>query len=73
VYLEAVSRLGLTPAECAAVEDSSNGLRAAAAAGLAVVCVPHGVYPPAPDALERADLIVTSLDELTPEVVAELR
>lgn len=73
VYLEAVSRLGLTPAECAAVEDSSNGLRAAAAAGLAVVCVPHGVYPPAPDALERADLVVTSLDELTPEVVGKLR
>ena len=51
VYLAAVSRLGLQPAECAAVEDSSNGLRSAAAAGLAVVCVPHGVYPPAADAL----------------------
>jgi HAD superfamily hydrolase (TIGR01509 family) len=73
VYLEAVARLGLTPEVCAAVEDSSNGLRAAAAAGLAVVCVPHGVYPPAPDALAMADLVVTTLDQLTPEAVGELR
>ncbi len=73
VYLEAVARLGLTPEVCAAVEDSSNGLRAAAAAGLAVVCVPHGVYPPAPDALASADLVVTTLDELTPEAVGKLR
>jgi HAD superfamily hydrolase (TIGR01509 family) len=73
VYLAAASRLGLAPQVCAAVEDSSNGLRAAAAAGLAVVCVPHGVYPPAPDALAQADLVITSLDELTPEAVAKLR
>ncbi len=73
VYLEAVARLGLAPEVCAAVEDSSNGLRAAAAAGLAVVCVPHGVYPPAEDALALADLVVTSLDELTPEAIGKLR
>jgi HAD superfamily hydrolase (TIGR01509 family) len=73
VYLAAVEALGLTPAVCAAVEDSSNGLRAASAAGLAVVCVPHGVYPPAPDALALADLVVDSLDDLTVEAVAKLR
>jgi beta-phosphoglucomutase-like phosphatase (HAD superfamily) len=55
------------------VEDSSNGLRAAAAAGLAVGCVPHGVYPPAPDALALADMVITTLDELTPEAVGKLR
>jgi HAD superfamily hydrolase (TIGR01509 family) len=73
VYLEAVSRLGRTPAVCVAVEDSSNGLRAATAAGLALVAVPHGVYPPAPDALARADLVIDSLDELTVEAVQKLR
>jgi HAD superfamily hydrolase (TIGR01509 family) len=73
VYLAAVHALGLTPAVCAAVEDSSNGLRAAAAAGLAVVAVPHGTYPPAPDALALADLVVHSLDELTVEAVGKLR
>jgi HAD superfamily hydrolase (TIGR01509 family) len=69
VYLEAVRRLGEEPARCAAIEDSSNGLRAAAAAGLRVVAVPNRAFPPAPDALAAADVVLRSLDELTPEVV----
>jgi HAD superfamily hydrolase (TIGR01509 family) len=73
VYLAVARRLGLPPAACAAVEDSSNGLRSAAAAGMAVVAVPHGVYPPAPDALAQASLVVSDLDELTVESVATLR
>ena len=51
VYLEAVSRLGLAPRVCAAVEDSSNGLRSAAAAGCVVIAIPHAAFPPAADAL----------------------
>jgi HAD superfamily hydrolase (TIGR01509 family) len=73
VYLAAASRLGLSPEVCAAVEDSSNGLRSAAAAGLAVIAVPHGIYPPAADALEAASLVIDDLDELTVEAVEKLR
>ncbi|GAA4590093.1 HAD superfamily hydrolase (TIGR01509 family) [Actinoplanes octamycinicus] len=73
VYLTAVAKLGLTPQVCAAVEDSSNGLRAAGAAGLAVIAVPHGVYPAAPDALAQASLVVEAVTEVTPEAVAALR
>ena len=73
VYLAAAGKLGLDPSVCAAVEDSSNGLRAAGAAGLAVIAVPHGVYPPAPDALALAALVVTNVAELTPQVVEQLR
>jgi HAD superfamily hydrolase (TIGR01509 family) len=73
VYLEAASRLGVDPRLCAAVEDSSNGLRSAAAAGYAVIAVPHGVYPPAEDALAAASLVVDNLDELTAEAVGKLR
>jgi HAD superfamily hydrolase (TIGR01509 family) len=72
VYLIAARRLGLDPAVCAAVEDSSNGLRAAAAAGMKVVAVPHGVYPPAQDALDASSLVVPSLSELTGEALAKL-
>jgi HAD superfamily hydrolase (TIGR01509 family) len=72
VYLAAAEKLGLSPAACVAVEDSSNGLRSAGAAGMAVVAVPHGVYPPAPDALDHASLVVGSLRELTAEAVAKL-
>jgi HAD superfamily hydrolase (TIGR01509 family) len=73
VYLTAVARLGLTPEVCAAIEDSSNGLRSAGAAGLAVIAVPHGVYPAAPDALAQAALIVKTVTEITPDAVAALR
>ncbi len=40
VYLQMVAALHLRPAECIALEDSSNGLRAATAAGLATVITP---------------------------------
>jgi HAD superfamily hydrolase (TIGR01509 family) len=72
VYLEAAARLGVTPAACAAVEDSSNGLRSAAAAGLAVIAVPRPEYPPAPDALRQARVVLDSLTELTTDTVAAL-
>ena len=73
VYLTAAEKLGLAPAVCAAVEDSSNGLRSAAAAGLAVVAVPHGVYPPAEDAIAKASLVVSDIGALSVEEIDRLR
>jgi len=72
VYVEAAARLGVPPAACAAVEDSSNGLRSAAAAGMAVIAVPRPEYPPAPDALRQARVVLDSLTELTTDTVAAL-
>jgi HAD superfamily hydrolase (TIGR01509 family) len=72
IYLAVAGRLGKPPAACAAVEDSSNGLRAAAAAGLAVIAVPHPKYPPAPDAIEAARLVLPGLADLTADKVAAL-
>jgi HAD superfamily hydrolase (TIGR01509 family) len=72
VYLSVAERLGLDPARCVAVEDSSNGLRAASAAGAQVIAIPRPQYPPDPDALELARLVLTSLADLTPAVVAAL-
>ena len=40
VYLQMLAALKLGPADCIALEDSSNGLRAATAAGLATVITP---------------------------------
>lgn len=40
LYLEAARRLALPPSHCLAFEDSYNGVRAAAAAGMPVVMVP---------------------------------
>jgi beta-phosphoglucomutase-like phosphatase (HAD superfamily) len=72
VYLEATRRLGVPPAASAAVEDSTNGLRSAAAAGLTVIAVPRPEYPPAEDAIKQARVVLGSLTSLTPEVVAAL-
>ena len=69
VYLEAARRLGVAPERCAAIEDSTNGLRAAAGAGMRVVAVPNPSYPPDPDALAQADSVVESVRALTPVVV----
>jgi HAD superfamily hydrolase (TIGR01509 family) len=66
VYLAAAAELGVEPGRAAAVEDSSNGLRSAAAAGTLVVAIPNREFPPAQDALALADLVLGSLDELTP-------
>ena len=71
VFLEALRRLGIEDAgEAAGVEDSHNGILAARAAGLRVIAVPNAEFPPGPDALEAADVVLGGLDELTPAVVA---
>lgn len=72
VYLAATGRLGVPPTACVAVEDSSNGLRAAAAAGLIVVAVPRPEYPPAPDSLALASVVCADIAELTIDLVAGL-
>jgi HAD superfamily hydrolase (TIGR01509 family) len=72
IYLAVTGRLDRPPRRCAAVEDSANGLRAAAAAGLRVIAVPRPKYPPGPDALSLAALVLPSLAGLTPDVVAGL-
>jgi HAD superfamily hydrolase (TIGR01509 family) len=69
VYLAAAERLATAPTACAGVEDSSNGLRAAVAAGLTVIAIPRPEYPPAADALAAARLVLPSLTVLTPDTI----
>jgi HAD superfamily hydrolase (TIGR01509 family) len=69
VYLEAARRLGVAPEACAAVEDSHNGIRSAKAAGMRVVAIPNPSFPPGPEALAEADVVLDSLAELTPEAI----
>ncbi len=69
VYLEAARRLEVPPPHCIAVEDSTNGLRSAIAAGMAVIAVPNPAHPPERSALSAAAAVLDSLDALTPETV----
>ena len=69
VYLEAARQLGAEPARCAAVEDSHNGILAARAAGMRVLAIPNGRYPPGAEALAAADAVLRSVADLTAAVV----
>ena len=72
VYLEAARRLRVEPAECVAIEDSTNGIRSAHAAEMAVIAVPNRDFPPEPEALALAAVVLDSLEQLTPERVRAL-
>jgi beta-phosphoglucomutase-like phosphatase (HAD superfamily) len=69
VYREAIQRLGVDPSGSLAVEDSSNGVRAAAAAGLAVIAVVHEPYPLAPDAAALVAKVHHSLAGVKGEIM----
>jgi HAD superfamily hydrolase (TIGR01509 family) len=70
VYLEAARRLGVAPEACAAVEDSHNGILSARAAGMRTIAIPNPAFPPEPDALAQADVVLGSIRELTSAVAA---
>lgn len=68
VYLAAAERLGAGPASCAAIEDSLNGLRSASAAGMLALGVANRhTDRRAQEAI--ADMVVDSLDALTPKLL----
>jgi HAD superfamily hydrolase (TIGR01509 family) len=69
IYLAVAKRLGQDPALCVAIEDSSNGVRSAARAGMKVIAVPDHRYPLDDDAQQRAGLVVAGLDAISPEAV----
>jgi HAD superfamily hydrolase (TIGR01509 family) len=62
IYLEAARRLGRSPAECIALEDSDAGVLAASAAGMVTLCVPD-LKPPSDSATRAASCVLGSLDE----------
>jgi HAD superfamily hydrolase (TIGR01509 family) len=72
IYLAVTAELGCPSPDCAAIEDSANGLRSAAAAGLRVIAIPQPRYRPEPDALAQASLVLPSLAELTVDAVSAL-
>jgi HAD superfamily hydrolase (TIGR01509 family) len=70
VYLEAARRLDAPPERCAAIEDSTNGLLAADAAGMRVIAIPNAAHEPEARALRGAARTLNSIAELTPAIVA---
>jgi HAD superfamily hydrolase (TIGR01509 family) len=64
VYLRALAEMDADAARTAAIEDSTNGIRSAHAAQLAVIAIPNREFPPDADALSLAASIVSRLDDI---------
>jgi HAD superfamily hydrolase (TIGR01509 family) len=69
VYLEAARRLQIAPERAAAIEDSHNGIRSAKVAGMRVVAIPNPHFPPDEESLADADVVLPSVERLTPDVI----
>ena len=63
VYLVAANHLGVEPTRCVAVEDSFNGVRAGAAAGMRTIMVPD-YNEPTPEIRALCAEVLTTLHEL---------
>ena len=60
------------PPSCVAVEDSTNGLRSAMAAGLHAIAVPQPRYPVDQAVLRGAIAVMSDLRELTPDLIRSI-
>ncbi|TNC26187.1 HAD family hydrolase [Amycolatopsis alkalitolerans] len=64
VYLKAAELLGTPPRGCAAVEDTTNGMRSALAAGMTVYAVPNPHFPPDPAVLGEVPFVLDDIRDL---------
>ena len=70
IYLDTARRLGVEPAECIVLEDSENGSIAAVSAGM--ICVGLKNPDSGNQNLERARVVISSLQEFTTELIRNL-
>jgi HAD superfamily hydrolase (TIGR01509 family) len=72
IYFKAAELLGVSPANCVGIEDSGNGIRALQAAGMKIIAAPSPGYPLSQEMLATANVVVQSLEEVTPELFKSL-
>ncbi len=70
VYLAVADALQAEPVTCTAVEDSTNGIRSAASAGMTVIAIPQAAFPVAEDVLKLAVRVLDRLDDLPSAIEA---
>lgn len=68
VFLHAAEQLGVDPTECVVIEDSSNGVKAAKAAGMICVVVPNAITADAD--FGDADFVLDSLVDFPVELLS---
>ena len=70
LYLAVARALDLEPEDCVAIEDSTNGIKSALAAGMRTIAVPNRQFRPDDEVLASAAVVVSSLAEVTVDLVA---
>lgn len=63
IYLKACKSIGIAPENCAAIEDSPNGIKSAHAAGLYTIMVPDKIQP-TEELKNHYDIVLQNLGEL---------
>jgi HAD superfamily hydrolase (TIGR01509 family) len=71
VYLTTARKLQVKPAECLAIEDSFNGVKAAKDAGMRCIAVPDSVSR-GDSRFDLADVVLNSLSEINEEIWSRL-
>lgn len=69
VYLETARQMKVRPEACVCLEDSGNGILAGKNAGMKVIAVPDRRFPPDPQKLQLADVVLSSLQEFSLETI----
>jgi HAD superfamily hydrolase (TIGR01509 family) len=71
-FLKAAERLGVSPEHCLALEDSHNGVRSAAAAGMMTVMVPD-LLEPSDELRALCAFVAANLHEVRDSILALLK
>jgi HAD superfamily hydrolase (TIGR01549 family) len=72
IYQKAAELLGVSPAKCVGIEDSGNGIRSLQAAGMKIIAAPSPGYPLSQELMDLANVVVQSLEEVTPDLFKSL-
>lgn len=70
-FLKAAELLNVDPSNCLALEDSHNGVRAAAAAGMATIMIPD-LLPPNPEITSLCVGVLPSLSDVQLRIIQQL-
>ncbi|MDF1751924.1 MAG: HAD family phosphatase [Verrucomicrobiales bacterium] len=71
IFLLAAEKMAVEPADCLALEDSYNGVRAASRAGMNPVMIPD-LLKPNDEMLDLTEAIFSSLEKATPYILRRL-
>ena len=69
IYLRVLADIGVRPANAVGVEDSGNGIRSLAAAGMGIIAAPGPQFPLAPEVLALAGVQIDAMTQFSVELV----